>query len=134
MKKRLAVSILLIISLVFGSFVFSFGETAYTVKEGDVLWKIAERYNTTYQKLAEYNNIKNPHLIYVNQVIKIPDPSAAAPATPPAQPAVAPPAQTIADTVLENGTIYTVDGNNTVAGAIAIKDGKILYEIGRAHV
>lgn len=127
MKKRLAVSILLIVTLVFGSFGFSFGANSYTVKSGDVLWKIAEQFNTTYQKLAEYNNIKNPHLIYVNQVIKIPDTSTAAPAPPPQQPAIAPPAQIIADTILENGTVYTIDGDNTVAEAIAVKDGKILY-------
>lgn len=131
MKKRLAVSILLITALVFGSFGFSFGANSYTVQAGDVLWKIAEQFNTTYQELAEYNKIKNPHLIYVNQVIQIPVSSAAAPATPPAQPPETPPAapepQTVADTVLENGTVYAIDVDNTVAEAIALKDGKILY-------
>ena len=45
---------------------------SYVVKKGDTLIKIAKKYNTTYQKLAEYNNIKNPNLIYPNQIIKIP--------------------------------------------------------------
>lgn len=45
----------------------------YTVKRGDTLSKIATKYNTTYQKLAEYNNIKNPSLISVGQQIKIPN-------------------------------------------------------------
>ena len=45
----------------------------YIVKSGDTLSGIASKYNTTYQKLAEYNNIENPNLIYVNQVIKIPN-------------------------------------------------------------
>lgn len=135
MKKRLAVSILLITALVFGSFGFSFGANSYTVQAGDVLWKIAEQFGTTYQDLAEYNQIKNPHLIYVDQVIKIPDSSAAAPEIPPAspadppagEPAPAPAPQTAADTILENGVIYTIDGKNTVAEAIAVKGDKILY-------
>jgi LysM repeat protein len=33
---------------------------------------IARRYGTTYQKLASYNGIANPNLIYVGQKIKIP--------------------------------------------------------------
>lgn len=45
----------------------------YIVKRGDTLSGIARRYNTTYQELARYNNIANPNLIYVNQVIKIPN-------------------------------------------------------------
>ena len=44
----------------------------YIVVPGDVLWKIAAKYNLTYQKLAEYNNIANPHLIFPDQVIKVP--------------------------------------------------------------
>ncbi|WP_353095967.1 5'-nucleotidase C-terminal domain-containing protein [Tissierella praeacuta] len=44
----------------------------YVVKSGDVLWKIAKQFNTTWEKLAEYNKLKNPHLIFPNQVILIP--------------------------------------------------------------
>lgn len=44
----------------------------YIVKPGDVLWKIAELFNTTWEKLAEFNNLKNPHLIFPNQEILIP--------------------------------------------------------------
>ena len=43
----------------------------YTVKKGDTLSAIAKKYNTTYIKLAEYNNIANPNKIYVGQKIKI---------------------------------------------------------------
>lgn len=43
----------------------------YTVKAGDTLSEIALRYGTTYQELAKINNIKNPNLIHVGQVIKI---------------------------------------------------------------
>ncbi len=47
-------------------------EEKYVVVPGDVLWKIAEKFNTTWEKLAEYNKLKNPHLIFPGQVILIP--------------------------------------------------------------
>ena len=43
----------------------------YRVKSGDVLWRIAKAYNTTWEALADYNNLKNPHLIFPNQIILI---------------------------------------------------------------
>ena len=43
----------------------------YVVRRGDTLSAIARRYNTTVQKLAADNGIKNPNLIYPGQVIKI---------------------------------------------------------------
>ena len=43
----------------------------YTVKKGDTLSKIAKEFNTTYQKIAEDNNISNPNLIYPDQQLKI---------------------------------------------------------------
>lgn len=47
-------------------------ETVYTVVSGDTLSGIASKYGTTYQKLAEYNGISNPNLIYPGQKVKIP--------------------------------------------------------------
>ena len=50
----------------------------YTVKRGDNLTKIAKQFNTTVSQLVEWNNIPNPNLIYVGQVLKVgeknPDP------------------------------------------------------------
>ena len=46
-------------------------EITYIVKAGDTLSAIAQRYGTTYQKIASDNNIKNPDLIYVGQPLKI---------------------------------------------------------------
>lgn len=43
----------------------------YIVKSGDTLSAIAQKYNTTYQKIAQDNNIENPNLIYPNQKLKI---------------------------------------------------------------
>ncbi len=47
-------------------------EQNYTVENGDVLWKIAKKFNMDWEKLAEYNNLNNPNLIYPSQVIKVP--------------------------------------------------------------
>ena len=44
----------------------------YTVKKGDTLSAIAARTGTTVQELAALNNIKNPSLIHVGQVLKLP--------------------------------------------------------------
>ena len=45
-------------------------EKAYTVKSGDTLSGIANNLNVSLNYLVTKNNIKNPDLIYVGQVIK----------------------------------------------------------------
>ena len=44
----------------------------YTVKSGDTLSRIAAKYGTTVAKLVEINGIKNPNLIRVGQVLRLP--------------------------------------------------------------
>lgn len=47
----------------------------YTIKSGDTLGSICRKFygdSTLYNKLASYNNIKNPNLIYAGKTIKIP--------------------------------------------------------------
>ena len=53
------------------SLTFAQETKTYTVKPGDTLSEIAETYNTTVEKLAKLNNIKNVDLIYVDQVLVI---------------------------------------------------------------
>lgn len=43
----------------------------YTVKSGDTLSAIADKYGTSYQKIAADNGISNPNLIYPGQKLKI---------------------------------------------------------------
>ena len=43
----------------------------YKVKSGDTLSEIAQKYGTTVNEISELNNISNPNLIYINQVLKI---------------------------------------------------------------
>lgn len=43
----------------------------YIVVPGDVLWKIAEKHDTTWEALAEINNLANPDLIHPGQEIQL---------------------------------------------------------------
>lgn len=43
----------------------------YRVRRGDSLWRIARRYRTTVNNLVKLNNIKNPNLIYIGQILRI---------------------------------------------------------------
>ena len=45
--------------------------SVYTVKAGDTLWAIAQKYNTTVDALVRLNGIKNANLIFPGQKIKI---------------------------------------------------------------
>ncbi|WP_419155351.1 LysM peptidoglycan-binding domain-containing protein [Weissella minor] len=45
--------------------------TTYTVKSGDTLAKIAQSHNTTVDKLAALNNLANPEMIYVGEVLQL---------------------------------------------------------------
>lgn len=91
-------------------------DVVYSVKSGDTLSKIALKYNTTYQKLAEYNNIANPSIIYVGQKIRIPwRPS-------------------VGDTVIYNGSVhytsaYADNGYNCTGGKAKITS---IHQLGKA--
>ncbi len=68
---------------------------SYTVVAGDNLSRIAARFGTTVAALVQANNIVNPNLIFVGQVLKIPGGTGtvqptAVPGTQPTQPAPTP--------------------------------------------
>ena len=44
----------------------------YTVKSGNTLSQIARRFKVSVEKIVEINDIKNPNLIYVGEVLRIP--------------------------------------------------------------
>ena len=100
-------------------------ETVYIVVNGDTLSKIASKYGTTYQKLAEYNGIANPNVISVGQKIRIPN--AAAQPTTPWTPKVG-------DVVNYSGSIHYA--NATATSGHACKGGKAkitaIYQLGKS--
>ncbi len=51
------------------------GCVTYTVKKGDTLGKIANKYGLSVACIAEYNNISNPDLIVIGRELKIPYPA-----------------------------------------------------------
>lgn len=69
--------------------------TQYTVQRGNTLSEIAVKYGTTVQELVRLNNISNPNLIYVGQILEIPNENT-----------------TLGDT---NHTLYTVRPGNTLS-------------------
>ena len=50
------------------------GSGYYTVKPGDTLWRIAQKFNTTVTQLQRLNHLPNPSLIYPGQRLRLPPP------------------------------------------------------------
>ena len=88
--------------------------TTYTVKAGDTLYGIAQRFNTTVAKLAAANNIVNVNLLRIGQVLIIPGTST----TP------TPPPVTV--------TTYTVKAGDTLY-AIALRFNTTVAKIAAAN-
>jgi LysM repeat protein len=44
----------------------------YAVQPGDTLYRLSQRFGTTVDRLVELNDIEDPDLIYVNQVLRVP--------------------------------------------------------------
>ena len=89
-------------------------EGYYTVALGDTLGKVASKFGTSVDKLVKLNNISNPHLIYVGEVIKINETAETQ-----AEVSIPKASQTVAKaTVVENNvnkTVVKVDEKATVA-------------------
>lgn len=58
----------------------------YVVRPGDTLWAISRQFNTTVDAIVQANNIPNPNLIYVGQVLEVPE----GPTVPPTGPTPTP--------------------------------------------
>ena len=86
------------------SLTFAQESKTYTVKAGDTLSEIAETHNTTVEKLAKLNNIKNIHLIYVDQVLVIDGEAPAASTTTEAPVAEVKETSAVSETVVEETT------------------------------
>ncbi|HHU75966.1 MAG TPA: LysM peptidoglycan-binding domain-containing protein [Firmicutes bacterium] len=45
---------------------------SHSVKQGDTLWLLAQKYNTSVQEIAAANNLSSPWIIYPEQILTIP--------------------------------------------------------------
>lgn len=70
MSKKF-LSVLLVIVMLIGICAPVSANDYYVVKSGDTLGRIASMYNTSWQKLAEINNINNPNIIKPGQKIVV---------------------------------------------------------------
>lgn len=52
----------------------------YTVKRGDTLFNISQKYSLSWQTLADVNNLQEPYILKVGQQLKIPQTKTAPPA------------------------------------------------------
>lgn len=127
--NRRIICVLLVLALIGAGFVTAFAGTAYVVKQGDVLWKIAKQYDTTWQKLADYNNLKNPNLIFPNQKILIPEKTSVPVPEPAPAPEPAPepvPEPTPWDNALSD---YNVPFEKITEGFLKEADPQYAYDI-----
>lgn len=99
----------------------------YVVRPGDTLTSIAQRYGTTVAAIVEANNITNPNLIFVGQVLLIPTeapetptptppcpscpPCPPCPPTTPTPPTVPTPPKAPSVTRTFDGVLYTMSLN-----------------------
>lgn len=109
MKFKKTISTILIASI-FSLSVFA--QTAYTIKSGDTLWKIASKYQVGLSELQKANpQIKNPAMIVPGQKITIPS------------------AGTM--TSFENEVITLVNRERTKRGLMALKQNWQLCRVAR---
>jgi LysM repeat protein len=83
--RRLLVSVLTIaVLLAIPALVWAQGgqQVTHTVQAGENLYRISLQYGTTVAAIAQANNITNPSLIYVGQILIIPVPAPATTPTP----------------------------------------------------
>ena len=106
--------------------------TYYTVQKGDNLTKIANKFGTTVAQLCAWNNISNPNLIYVGQVLivkkeKKQEPVETAPIqTQPVEPVIIKPEPT--PEPLTGDIYYVVKKGDTLSG-IAKKYGTTVTQL-----
>lgn len=106
------------------------GGTTYIVQRGDYLSLIAQRFGVSLSTLMSANNIANPNLIYVGQVLTIPG-SGGTPAPTPAPTTTATPGPTSTPPPT-GGTTYVVVAGDTL-WAIGLRFGVTINAIKAAN-
>lgn len=124
-------------------------EKTYVVKSGDTLNAIAAKFGVTASALQSYNNITNPNLLKVGQVLKIPgsqtstatpSPSPTPSSTPTPTPTATAPVETVSETeyrVQSGDTLWSIASKfgvsvarlqeyNSISNAAYIRVGQLL--------
>jgi len=70
--RKAVLAVLVPIVFLFALWPVAASAAEYTVKAGDTLWAISQRYSTTVSAIVRANNIVNPSLIRVGQRLTIP--------------------------------------------------------------
>ena len=130
MKK--IVSLMLCALLVMGlAMPVAAASRTHVVQEGEVLWRIAQAHGITYRELADYNDLRSPHLIFPGQQLAIPGHAPAYVAQ-----AAANLYPTFQPVILGHGTAWPVAGMLTFpagAGAHAPVPGIVIVHGSGAH-
>ncbi|MCI0713804.1 MAG: LysM peptidoglycan-binding domain-containing protein [Chloroflexi bacterium] len=125
---KLGIIVLLVAALavVLAPSVSAQGGQTYTVQPGDNLYRISVRFGTTIQALVAANNIANPNLIFVGQVLVIPEGATTPPDTPPTNPTPPPSnpppsSEIVTYTVVSGDTLFKIAQrfNTTIQAIVA---------------
>ncbi len=100
-------------SIFFFSTLRFFGDSSYTIKQGDTLYSISRKYQLTVEKLRSANNLSEGDVLRAGRVIVIPSVDASAAATPAAIPET-PPAAVKASEHTERPEAYTIQKGDTL--------------------
>lgn len=98
--------------------------TSYTVVSGDTLTQIAKDHGVDLDVLIKHNNITNPNLIYVGQVINIPGVASATASETPATTTTS----TTTSSVVSPSSVAVTSGSYTLGGSQALVDSIKDYE------
>lgn len=60
-----------ILEIIVNSKIEENSKVSYRIKKGDTLWEIARKYGVSVQNIVNWNNIKNPNMIYAGNILNL---------------------------------------------------------------
>ena len=134
MKRSRLTVVIAVIVLLFVT-VAVVAAATYVVQPGDTLWRISRQFGTTVDAIVRANNIPNPNLIYVGQVLEIPGvgPTQTPPIVPPGPTTTPqPPPPTVVPTPIPPTQTYVVQPGDTLT-RIAARFGTTVQALVQAN-